>query len=80
MDDPVWQDWSLQAFMDELCGGHWYINHETSTQDVIRQAERAYYTGGKYQVMHRHPHGDGCVLGCRAFGREGAVPRLREAT
>lgn len=71
-----WYPWQLGTFHPQTCGGHWYVNQEPSLTDTKLNAERAYHSTGKYQVVHLHPHGVCIAKLCIAYGRREEIPSL----
>lgn len=74
-DGPFWQPWKLGAYSPDDCGGHSFMVHShVQLNDLKKSAEKAYRSGGKWQVVHYHSRGEKCNEGCEAYGAEGEVP------
>lgn len=81
---PDWRPWVLGAYFPPDCGGHSYMHSDMQANDIKRSAEKAYRSGGKWQVVHFHEQGNPCVDGlkiihksrqCVAYGTEVEVPK-----
>lgn len=76
MNQPDWIPWQLGLFFPPDCGGHSYMHSDTQATDVKRSAEKAYRSGGQWQVVHRHEQGQNCDDRCEAYGNSDDIPVL----